>query len=254
MNLISKNQQYYQLSLVCSVTELDVIEAYVQSLDPLSLTLMPLSEHSVQIQALFFDVIETPDLYQVTWSLLTEEVWNQSDSVVINGLVLQCPKTVFGHGKHPTTQLCQEILSGVSLEPTMHLVDVGTGSGVLSFLGWQAGITSIEAIDIDPFAIEITQQNARENAISEEMFSVADLFNWQPQKKADVLIANLPIDILEKAFDRLRDWVVLDGLMILSGLTTTWTEKLEALMIPSVTILKKEQVDDWVCYLLKRRI
>jgi ribosomal protein L11 methylase PrmA len=252
--MMSEKQQYYQLSLVCSVAELGMHEAYVQSLDPLSLTVMPLSDHSVQIQALFFDVIETPDLDQVTWSLLTEEIWNQSDSVLINGLVLQCPKTVFGHGKHPTTQLCQEILAGVSLEPTMHLVDVGTGSGVLSFLAWQSGVTSIEAIDIDPFAIEISRQNARDNAIAEEMFSVADLFDWQPQRKADVLIANLPIDILEKAFDRLRDWVVLDGLMILSGLTTTWTEKLEALMIPSATILKKEQVDEWVCYLLRRTV
>ncbi len=247
-------QTYYQLCVVSCVKEKRDLEIYIQSLEPLSLTVMPISVDRILIQALFFEEKRTPGLTDVSWTVLTEEMWNEPDVVLINGLVVQCPKTVFGHGKHPTTQLCQEILAGVSLEPTMHLVDVGTGSGVLSFLAWQSGVTSIEAIDIDPFAIEIARQNARDNAIAEEMFSVADLFDWQPQRKADVLIANLPIDILEKAFDRLRDWVALDGLMILSGLTTTWTAKLEALMISSATILKKEQVDEWVCYLLRRTV
>ncbi|MSR88693.1 MAG: methyltransferase domain-containing protein [Candidatus Margulisbacteria bacterium] len=244
-------QNYYQLCVVCSVQENEDLEIYIQTLEPLSLSVIPVSKEIVQIQALFFEEKKTPGLTDVSWTVLSEDMWNQPDVVTINGLKLQCPKTVFGHGDHPTTQLCQEILRDCSLTSESHLIDVGTGSGVLSFLAWQRGVSSIEAFDIDPFAIATARQNARDNTIPEEMFSVSDLFDWQPQKKADVLIANLPIDILERAFDRLRDWVILDGLMIVSGLTTTWASQFEASLGPSVSIVKKKILDEWGCYLLK---
>jgi ribosomal protein L11 methyltransferase len=60
----------------------------------------------------------------------------------------------FGTGVHETTQMCMETLEDY-LQPGMHVLDVGTGSGILAKAATLLGAGSVMACDTDPVAIEI---------------------------------------------------------------------------------------------------
>jgi ribosomal protein L11 methyltransferase len=72
------------------------------------------------------------------------------------------PGQAFGTGAHATTQLCLELLQE---SPRGSLLDVGCGSGVLAIAAAKLGFGRIEAIDIDPIAVEATRQNACANGV-----------------------------------------------------------------------------------------
>jgi ribosomal protein L11 methyltransferase len=64
------------------------------------------------------------------------------------------PGMAFGTGVHETTQMCMETLEDY-LQPGMHVLDVGTGSGILAKAATLLGAGSVMACDTDPVAIEI---------------------------------------------------------------------------------------------------
>ena len=76
----------------------------------------------------------------------------------------------FGHGDHPTTQLCLRALER-HVRPSMSVLDVGSGSGVLAIAARALGADPVVAIDIDPAAVEATQRNATENNVRVEISS-----------------------------------------------------------------------------------
>jgi ribosomal protein L11 methyltransferase len=64
------------------------------------------------------------------------------------------PGMAFGTGVHETTQMCMEALEDY-LRPGMHVLDVGTGSGILAKAANFLGAGRVTACDTDPVAIEI---------------------------------------------------------------------------------------------------
>jgi ribosomal protein L11 methyltransferase len=64
------------------------------------------------------------------------------------------PGMAFGTGVHETTQMCMEALEDY-LRPGMHVLDVGTGSGILAKAATLLGAGDVMACDTDPVAIEI---------------------------------------------------------------------------------------------------
>ncbi len=74
------------------------------------------------------------------------------------------PGMAFGTGLHPTTRLCIAALEEV-VQPGDTVLDVGTGSGVLSIVAAKLGATSILATDIDPIAVQVTHENVAINGL-----------------------------------------------------------------------------------------
>ena len=77
-------------------------------------------------------------------------------------------------------------------------VDVGCGSGILAVQLALNGAAGVDAIDIDPRAVANTLANAERNGVGERVTgSTADLFDWEPDRSFDVVIASLyqlPVD------------------------------------------------------------
>ena len=75
------------------------------------------------------------------------------------------PGHAFGTGTHASTRLVLEALEEVQprVPPRGHVVDLGTGSGILAIAAMKLGLTPVVAIDIDPGAVEEARQNARTN-------------------------------------------------------------------------------------------
>jgi ribosomal protein L11 methyltransferase len=101
------------------------------------------------------------------------------------------PGRAFGSGHHATTTLCLELLDELELTGNA-VADVGCGSGILAIAAAARG-ARVVAVDIDPDAIEVTDENARRNgvAVDARVGSVGAL-----PGPADVVVANLVTDVI----------------------------------------------------------
>ncbi len=134
-------------------------------------------------------------------------------------LVIQLdPGLAFGTGSHPTTEGCliflQEFMKGGET-----VFDLGAGSGILSIAAARLGAKRVIAVDNDPQAIIVAEENAQANGIADVIeFEVAD-FTTMPPLGADLMVANLTapliIDFLEDIPDKVQGLKV----FIASGIT-----------------------------------
>src|SRR3990167_2553770 len=82
------------------------------------------------------------------------------------------PGLAFGTGTHPTTALCLRWLAHASINKKS-VVDYGCGSGILSLAALKLGADHVHAIDLDPQALQATQQNALHNHITHQQLTIS---------------------------------------------------------------------------------
>ena len=80
--------------------------------------------------------------------------------------------------------------------PGWSLVDLGTGSGILSLAGKCLGADRVLGIDNDPTAISVAKSNARLNKIRGVTFHLGDARKWRSTQAIDLITANLYSDLL----------------------------------------------------------
>ncbi len=105
------------------------------------------------------------------------------------------PGMAFGTGTHPTTKMSLYALEQV-LRGGETLLDVGTGSGVLSVAASYLGAAEIFAYDIDEVAVRVALENIELNPGHEKIHVSANNLLEGIDKKADVIVANILADIL----------------------------------------------------------
>lgn len=77
--------------------------------------------------------------------------------------IVLVPGRAFGTGEHPTTRLCAAALEAV-VEPGSRWLDLGTGSGVLAVVASRCGARRVDAVDVDPDAVEVAREVVARNA------------------------------------------------------------------------------------------
>jgi len=185
------------------------------------------------------------------------------------------PGMAFGTGLHPSTRLCVRALEQI-VRPGDTVLDVGTGSGVLSIVAAKLGATAILATDIDPLAVQVTAENAAINGlpIASSLFAkssakpsandgiLAVKQGSVPANMAgrfDVMVANILAEVLVKLFDSAYDNTPLaeplapHGKLVLAGII----EEREALVIDAATrhglhLIDRLQEQDWVALVVTR--
>jgi ribosomal protein L11 methyltransferase len=103
------------------------------------------------------------------------------------------PGRAFGTGAHPTTRLCLELLQ--EAEPTS-LIDVGSGSGVLSIAAAKLGFAPVGAFDLDDVAMETTAANATENGAGVDVLDEL--------RPAALAVMNIALDVVEGLLPKLQ--------------------------------------------------
>ncbi len=139
--------------------------------------------------------------------------------------VMLDPGLAFGTGTHPTTALCLRWLDGIDVADKV-VVDFGCGSGILALAALKLGAKRVVAIDIDPQALQATQENARRNGVEDRLnvFLPAD----QPTLEADVVMANILSGPLLELQDVISSYCKPSGLLVLSGILAEQVTKIEA--------------------------
>ena len=113
------------------------------------------------------------------------------------------PGTAFGTGMHETTQLCIRQLKKYVTKDT-ELLDVGTGSGILSIIALKLGARHAVGTDLDPCAVPAVEENKEVNGIPVEAFdmmigNIIDDKEVQDKVgygKYDIVTANILADVL----------------------------------------------------------
>lgn len=135
------------------------------------------------------------------------------------------PGTAFGTGMHETTQLCIRQLRKY-VNDTTRLLDVGTGSGILSILSLMFGAAHAVGTDLDPCAEEAVRQNLEANGIVPERFDLMigniitdpEIQERVGEECYDIVAANILADVLVPLTPVIVPCLKKGGIYITSGI------------------------------------
>lgn len=166
--------------------------------------------------------------------------------------ILITPRLAFGTGSHETTRLILRTLAQLDLEGK-HVIDAGTGTGILSIMAVKRGAASVFAYDIDEWSVENTKDNLLLNHIyNNVVVRVGDSSVLEGQTKADLLIANINRNILLQDLPRFAASLKPKGQMILSGFYQADIPALkEAAEQQSFSLQKEASEGDWAMLLFE---
>ena len=158
--------------------------------------------------------------------LLVIPSWEENDPrTETAGMVLRIdPGTAFGTGMHETTQLCIRQLKKY-VNSSTQLLDVGTGSGILSILSVMFGAERALGTDLDPCAIEAVSDNLKKNNIDESKFKliIGNIIDDPAVEEEagygyDIAVANILAEVLIPLMPVLYRHVKNGGMVITSGI------------------------------------
>ena len=164
------------------------------------------------------------------------------------------PGTAFGTGMHETTQLCIRQLKKY-VTPETELLDVGTGSGILSIIALKLGAKHAVGTDLDPCAVPAVEENKEANGIPAEAFdmmigNIIDDKNVQDTvgyEKYDIVTANILADVLVPLTPVIVHQMKPGGLYITSGILDVKEEVVkEAVTAAGLEIVEVTHQGEWV--------
>ncbi|EJP27559.1 50S ribosomal protein L11 methyltransferase [Streptococcus anginosus] len=154
---------------------------------------------------------------RITHDLTIVPSWTDYEAGPSEKVIKLDPGMAFGTGTHPTTKMSLFALEQV-LRGGETVLDVGTGSGVLSIASSLLGAKDLYAYDLDDVAVRVAQENIALNAGTENIHVAAGDLLKGVDIEADVIVANILADILvnltDDAYRLLKD----EGYLIMSGI------------------------------------
>lgn len=164
------------------------------------------------------------------------------------------PGTAFGTGMHETTQLCMRQLKKY-VTPETELLDVGTGSGILSIAALKMGARHAVGTDLDPCAISATKENLEANDIPEGSMDVMigniiddkEIQDRVGYEKYDIVTANILADVLVPLTPVILHQMKKGALYITSGIIDEKEETVvNAVKEAGLTVVEITCQGEWV--------
>jgi len=179
--------------------------------------------------------------------------WEDYERVNSDELIIELdPGMAFGTGTHPTTVMCIQALEK-TVQKDQHIIDVGTGSGVLSIAAALLGAKNVLALDLDEVAVESAKQNIEINHVSEQIEVRKGNLLEGIEDKADIVVANILADIIIRFTDDAASIVKQGGYFITSGIIQPKKlEVKEAIIAAGFDIEETLVMEDWVAFIAKR--
>ena len=157
------------------------------------------------------------------------------------------PGLAFGTGTHPTTRMC---LRWIARQPQGSLgrtLDYGCGSGILAIGAAKFGATDIDAVDIDPAAVESTRYNADANAVQLKA-GLPDAGNGEYR----TVLANILATPLKVLAPLLCARVAEGGSLVLAGILERQADELKQAYAPYLALEVADSEDGWILMTARR--
>lgn len=162
------------------------------------------------------------------------------------------PGMAFGNGTHETTAMCLSLIEAW-MEPGDTVLDVGTGSGILSIAAAKLGAKRVTAIDLDPLAVRVAKENIDRNGLGEVVSArVGDLLQGI-DGAADFVVANIIADAVILLSEAVRAHMAPGGLFLSSGIIRDREADVQrALLEAGFAVLHTERRGEWVAIVARR--
>ncbi len=165
------------------------------------------------------------------------------------------PGMIFGTGAHASTQMCLRALE-TQIQGGERVIDLGSGSGILSIAALLLGADTATGVDIDPKAEDIARENAGLNGLTGPRFTAVTgnvignevMMKQLSREPYDVVLANIVADVIIPLSAVVPNFLKPDGVFICSGiLNTRLAEVAGALDAAGLNIIAQEEENDWCC-------
>jgi len=180
--------------------------------------------------------------------------WEEYTPVSSDELIIELdPGMAFGTGTHPTTVMCIQAIER-TVKPGDRVIDVGTGSGVLSIAAAMLGAEDVRAFDLDEVAVTQARLNIKLNKVHPLVtISQNNLLDNVEEDSADVIVANILAEVILRFTDDAARVIKPGGAFITSGIIKQKKDQVkEALVNSGFEILETILMEDWVAIIAKR--
>lgn len=236
----------------------DILKAVEEELDSLR-TFMDIGEGSIEIG-------ETEDIDWINnWKqyfkqfyvddILIIPSWEKVKKEDEGRMIIHIdPGTAFGTGMHETTQLCIRQLKKYVTKDT-ELLDVGTGSGILSIAALKMGAKHAVGTDLDTCAVPAVEENKEANDIPEAAFDMMigniiddkEVQDTVGYEKYDIVVANILADVLVPLTPVIIHQMKKGGIYITSGIIDNKEETVvNAVKAAGLEVLEVTYQGEWV--------
>jgi ribosomal protein L11 methyltransferase len=162
------------------------------------------------------------------------------------------PGLAFGTGTHPTTRMCLRWTTQQAPKRSAgwtRVLDYGCGSGILAIAAALHGAAAIDAVDIDPSAVESTRANALTNGVE-----VRANLPEGAQGSYALVFANILATPLKLLAPLLCGHVAADGDLVLAGILERQAAELAAAYAPWLTLNVADSEDGWILMTAHRQV
>lgn len=153
------------------------------------------------------------------WPFVIVPPWETSFETEAEEIkILLDPGVVFGTGLHPTTRDCLKALAFLcKSERLRNVLDLGTGTGILSLAAANLGAEHVLAVDLNPLCVRTARKNVSLNHLEDVVKVVEGDASRFTENGRDLIVANIHyeamVPVIEKGLAHKTRWFVLSGLM-----------------------------------------
>jgi ribosomal protein L11 methyltransferase len=179
--------------------------------------------------------------------------WETYEPVSSDELIIELdPGMAFGTGTHPTTVMCIQALEKY-VKPGDTVIDVGTGSGILSIAAAMLGAKSVRALDLDPVAVDSARLNVKLNKVQHIVTVSQNNLLDRIEEQANVIVANILAEIILRFVDDAYRLLEKNGYFITSGIIQAKKQEVkEGLIKAGFAIEETLVMEDWIAFIARK--
>ncbi len=184
---------------------------------------------------------------EITPTFWIVPTWHEPPAVARQVIRLD-PGLAFGTGTHPTTRMCLRwIATRGEGGAGARVLDYGCGSGILAIGAAKFGAGEIDAVDIDPAAVQSTELNAEANGVRLNA-GLPELARGE----YDTVLANILATPLKVLAPLLCAHVRPGGALVLAGILARQADELKAAYAPYLSLEVSDTEDGWILMTARR--
>jgi len=221
------------------------------------------------------NIIESKDQF-FEWTIIKEEDWLTSwkkywapELVGNHFLILPCwmnlnekfkdkkiiridPGAAFGTGSHPSTYLCLEKMENIFFSDKK-ILDIGSGSGILSVAARLLGAKEVCAVDNDYLAINSTKSNfqlnfGNLNKLNTYLGSINEVIFKNQLEQFDFVLCNILAEVIKGMIPNIYKCLRNNGEVIFSGILNSQKDEIIKILIQNdLKLLDLSTRKDWAC-------
>ena len=195
---------------------------------------------------------------QIGNNLVILPCWMELPKEFCNKMVIKIdPGAAFGTGSHPSTSLCLEQIER-NLFDKKKILDIGSGSGILTIASKLFGAKSLYALDSDYLACNSTAENFKLNfgnlndlKIYEGKF--LELLKEYAFRDFDYILCNILAEVILKIIPYMNSVISKEGKLILSGIITSQKDEIIKLLnFNNFEVVDVSSKNDWICIVARQ--